>query len=257
MIQGYGFSYNGQHSSAFGIYAKKTTQSITPALLAQATSVPRRPGEWYFRTDIAERWIPVDIAYIASDLASFRPDTRAIAAWLSPVNGLQPLIFDNEPDKTYYAVMDDGMGTGAGTQATDIAQIATLGTGKIIFRCSDPFAYAQSQSSAAFINDIASPSIQGTYETYPVITLSLTGAATSIKITHSSGAFALVNYSFAAGDTLTVDCTRALVTINGATNMQALDITSDFPALTPGGNTLTVSPAGVSTGSVAWTERYL
>ncbi|WDL97795.1 distal tail protein Dit [Alicyclobacillus sp. ALC3] len=253
----YGFTYNGTHSSTYGVYATSTVTGILPPVNSVSLNVPKRPGLWYTRTDLGPRWIQVHVSVTATSNMDLRTQIRNIAAWLSPASGLQSLSFDNEPNLTYYAVPDEGMGGGAGTQSTDITQMVTLGNGKVIFMCADPFAY-DTQQSATFASDSASPDVTGTYQTYPVISLTLTAAATSLKVTHaSSGKFMLLNSSFASGDTVTIDCTRGLVSINGSPAMTALDITSQFFALQPGANTLNITPTGVTSGSLNWTPRWL
>ncbi|QQE80936.1 distal tail protein Dit [Alicyclobacillus sp. SO9] len=254
-MSGYGFTYNGVASSNYNVTATDTITGILPPLKGRTISVPNRPGAWYIRTDLGPRWIKVKVAITETSNTSLRTQIRQIAQWLSTVNGPQTLVFDNEPGLTYYAVLDAGMSTGAGTQSTDIKQLVTLGQGELTFMCVDPFAYG-TQESLAFASDSASPNVTGTYETWPTIDVTFTGGATDFKVSLGR-LYVLVNHIFVAGDTLTVDCSKQEIQINGVSAMADLGLSSNFFALQPGAQTLSITPTGVTTASVSWTPGSL
>jgi predicted phage tail component-like protein len=254
----YGFTYAGIHSDDMSVIAQKTTQSILPPMLSQTIQVPCRPGLWYIRTDFGARYINVGIAIDATDTYDLRNKVRVLAAWLNPMNGPQALTFDNEPDKTYYAVLDEGgSGGGTGSQATDITQIAALGQGTLTFLCPDPFVYG-TETSMPFSNDAVTLNVDGTTETCPRIEVTFTKQATNFTVTHTqSGKKVILDTVFNANDTLTIDCAKQLIEVNGSPAMADLDLSSDFFALSPGVQNLQITPTGVSTATIYWTPRWL
>lgn len=253
----YGFTYNGVNSNDMGVFARRTRHSILPPMLSRTIQVPKRPGLWYIRTDLGPRWIQVDIAVLADSPEDLRQKVRALASWLNPAKGPQALSFDNEPDKTYYAVLDEGGGGGSGSQATDITQLVTLGQGTLTFLCPDPYAYG-AETSVAFVSDTATPNVDGTAETWPRIEVTFTATATQFSVTHTqTGRAVILDNVFNAGDTLVIDCAKQLVQVNGVASMASLDLASDFFTLTPGSQTLQISPTGVCSATVYWTPRWL
>lgn len=251
----YGFTYNGVHSTNYNVTAMATITGVLPPLKGRTIEIPKRPGEYYSRTDLGARWIKVKVAVTQTSNANLRTQIRNIASWLTTTSGPQALVFDNEPNLTYYAVLDEAGSAGAGTQSTDITQMVTLGEGHLVFMCVDPFAY-DTQQSANFASDTVSPTVTGTYETWPTISATFTGSATDFKVTLGSQ-YVLINHTFAANDTATIDCSKQLIQVNGVDAMQDLDLSSDFFALQPGANTLNITPTGASTASLTWTPRWL
>ncbi|WDL98121.1 distal tail protein Dit [Alicyclobacillus sp. ALC3] len=253
------FTFGGQSCDAYGLKCLTVDRSFLPPLTARTVAVPKRPGVWYLRSDLGPRTVNIGVSLIKTDLVTLTQAKQVIGGWLYPNNQIQPLVLPDEPDKTYYAVVDINSPlilAAAGGSTTNQPLLYGAGSSILTFLCPDPYGYGQ-QVTAQFAGDVLSPNVGGTAETYPTISLALTAATSSLKVAHSSGLFVLLNYSFSAGDTVTIDCVRQVVTINGATALTALDISSDFFALQPNNNTITITPSATATGSVAWTERYL
>lgn len=255
-MQGYGFTFDGVHSDNYSIYLEKTYHPVTPPLNAQIQSVPKMPGAWYYRTDLGPRVIQIDIALKSDSRLNFRPDVRAIAAWLDPAKGQKTLIFDNESDKSYQAVLYND-----GGQPAIINQLVLIGRTSLYFLCADPYAYGSAAPTLNIASGTASASLTleaNSSECFPVINVTFSAASTEYKITHSeSGEFVRVIYNFAANDKLLIDCTKGLIQINGVDQMQALDINSDFFALVSGTNTFNIAPSNVGATTVDHTPRYL
>lgn len=254
-LQGYGLTFGGTHTDTFNIICEKTIQPLTPPLIFQSQTVPDKAGAWYFRTDLGARKIQVDIAVQTDSLSDFRPNLRAMANWLDPSKGVQPLIFDNEPDKTYYALLYNDSG-----QPIDITQLVLLGRMSLFFICPDPFAYGTAAPSTTIASGTASKAItlSGMARVYPKITVTFAATATEYKITHNeSGKFVRVIYGFSANNELVIDCSKGTVEVNGIIQMPAVDINSDFFPLVEGVNTLAMAPDNLGDTVVDYTPRYL
>lgn len=251
---GYGFTYDDQHTDAFNLTVENTFHTLTPPLNTQMLTVPKRPGAWYFRTDYGPRVIQVDIVLKSDSLINFRPDVRAISGWLDPSQGPRSLIFDNEPDKTYQAVLYTN-----GGDPPNITQMVLLGKTSLYFMCPDPYAYDAMEQTVTISSGTTSEAITNdNTETQPIITVTFSTTASSFKITkQETGEYVNVIYNFAANDQLVIDCDKGLVTINGINQMNALDINSDFFSLSNGTNTLEIDNANLGQTVVVYTPRYL
>lgn len=151
-----GFTYNGVHSSNYGLNVLSVQRGILPPITARLLDVPGRPGSYYQGRQVGARTITVDVQVTALDYADLRAKVRAIAAWLMPGPDPKPLVFDEEPDKTWYAVLSGD---------TDLDEVVAVGNGKLTFIAPDPVAVGPEHTVAlpATVNPA------GTAETYPII----------------------------------------------------------------------------------------
>ncbi|WP_256816525.1 distal tail protein Dit [Cytobacillus sp. Bac17] len=246
----WGFSFNGTHSTSKGIRITNIQGRDTlPEIESRTAQAPSKNGVHYFGYRFMERRITVEINLFGTSLFDYRNKIRDLAVWLNPNNGPQELIFDDETDKKYYAVV---------TENTDFEGIFAKQVAEIEFLCPDPFAYSITESSATNSNDFATINNTGTAEAFPIITVDFSATATELKIEKNSNEFLRIVRNFVAGDEVVIDCQVGTITYNGTTNLiTALDINSDFFSLDPGDTTLTVTPAGVSTVSLVYVRRWL
>lgn len=98
------------------------------------------PGAYLESTDTEVRVIQQPITINAKDRMDERKLEEDLSAWL--ITG-QPaeLIFDEEPDRVYYAVIDGSL---------DIEDIARFGKGTITFICPDPYKYGTEEKSISW-----------------------------------------------------------------------------------------------------------
>ncbi|WP_368298394.1 distal tail protein Dit [Cytobacillus firmus] len=246
----WGFSFKGIHSASKGIRITNIQGRDTlPEIESLTAQTPSKNGVHYFGYRFMERRITVEINLFGASHSEYRTKIRDLAAWLNPNNGPQELIFDDETDKKYYAVI---------TENTDFEGIFAKRVAEIEFLCSDPFAYSITESSATISNDSATINNPGTAEAFPIITVDFSASATELKIEKNSNEFLRIVRNFVAGDEVVIDCQVGTIIYNGTTNlMTALDINSDFFSLNPGDTTLTVKPAGVSAVSLVYVRRWL
>src|SRR5690606_24966843 len=155
----WGFRYNGVHSADRGVHSvTDVRRSILPPVSTRALDTPGRPGVYYQGFDYGAREIQVDIILAESTLESLRSRVRALAAWLRPDNVPRPLVFDDEPHLTWYAVLSG---------ETDLEEIVTVGRGTLTFLCPEPFAIGPEH--VVPISDGSVVAAAGTADTYPII----------------------------------------------------------------------------------------
>lgn len=208
--------------------------------------VPGRQGSILFPGGLADRRIEIDCAFRGNKLPDLRIRAREIAAWLYTENR-EILSFDDEPEKYYRGKL---------AQAIDFEHLAVMGQFSLIFEC-EPLAYG-AEVLASFINDTATVNNQGTFESYPVFTVTFTAAASEWKVTGPEDNYIRVVNNFKAGDTLEVNTATGAILINSIRALDKLDWqNSRFFNLRVGESVLTVTPGGVGTAKVSWIPRYL
>ncbi|MCM3090204.1 MULTISPECIES: distal tail protein Dit [unclassified Cytobacillus] len=246
----WGLKYRGSHSSTRGLtIANIEGRDTLPVIDSKTAAAGTKHGTYYFGYRLEEKRIIVTISLFRDSLANFRSAIRDLAAWLDPRNGPGELIFDDEPDKKYFAVV---------TGNTDFEGIFAKRTAEIEFLCSDPFAYSITESSATISNDSSTIYNPGTAEAFPIITVDFLASATELKIEKSTNEFIRIVRDFVAGDEVVINCQVGTITYNGISSLiTALDINSNFFSLNPGDTTLTVTPKRVSAISLVYVRRWL
>lgn len=178
-----GLTFRNIHSSTFKIGAKSIDRSLIPSLRQNEFTIPGRHGTVDFGSNkYDKRPIKVDIGLIKN--ASFeelRKNARNIAYWLS---GKGLLIFDDEPDKAYYASVYSYVGI-------DQIELKPVGTISVTFEC-QPFAesldYLQVNKAVTTNPDNIPLTINGTADTGCIITIKNTGTTniSNISITRKA-----------------------------------------------------------------------
>ncbi|MDT2236663.1 phage tail family protein [Paenibacillus larvae] len=77
--------------------------NISPKLL----TIPNRPGAYDFGSEIGMREFSVDVTTIQTSPGLLVSMLRIISDWLC-TDKAAPLMFDDEPGKTYYAKISGG-----------------------------------------------------------------------------------------------------------------------------------------------------
>lgn len=131
-----GFTFDGQHSSAYGIYLLRSSISGMPQTADQYKEIPGRHGVFDFGFRFEGRKIELECFVLAQNEADLRKKVREIAAWLDPNKGERPLVLDTEPDK-FYNVRVSG--------SLDVEIVAGQGRMTIPFLASEPFAYSTAE----------------------------------------------------------------------------------------------------------------
>jgi predicted phage tail component-like protein len=174
------FSFNGIKkpyvSSAFG-GRKRQIYNLKRNLLY----TPGRPGAYLESTDedvtIIEEQIIIN-AKSGEDLQKLKED---IAAWLV-TDEPKPLIFDDEPDRTYFAMVEGIL---------EIEDFVNLGSGTITFICPDPYKYGP-ELEAVFPSDIVTLTNEGTADADPIFELEVKKPVTFAMVANQDDEYMMI-----------------------------------------------------------------
>lgn len=240
-------TYNGTQASTLGMIIKGSNRPILPPITPRLIQLPGRAGAHYAGADLGPRLITIPFALIAGTREQLREKIRMVAAWLAPGTAPAQLHFADEPGRYYNAVV---------VNPIDVDQVYSIGGGQVQFLCPDPYAYSDNELAQVCDPGLTQVGNQGTAATLPRLVASFTASSAELRMTNTeTGQFVRIDRAFSAGDTAEIDCARALVTVNGARAMDRLDLASDFFALKPGTNSLSVTAGCQATAY--WRERWL
>jgi predicted phage tail component-like protein len=135
------------------------------------TSIPSMPGAYHSSTDVAPRVIEVPIVIKSTSIPNLQTLKEDLAGWLVTSEPCE-LSFDDEPNRTYYAMVDGEL---------DVDEIVTVGVGIVKFICPDPYKYGD-QNTLPFSNGQLTVNNTGSADTYPVITATVTKATTFLAV---------------------------------------------------------------------------
>lgn len=97
-----GFTFNGQHSSQFGLLRTSNSNRYEDDLVLshkdEAADIPGGPGQHYFGESMQARTFSINVAY--DNIGEV--DKRRIKKWLHPDDKLHELIFDERPYVKYW-----------------------------------------------------------------------------------------------------------------------------------------------------------
>ncbi len=171
---GYGFTYRGKHSSTLGVNLLNYTAN-SPELREYEDEVDGLPGVIDYGTEYGKRAIDVTVDIdVTSD--QFKVRQSQIYQWLKPTQAAGILVFDDVPDRFYFAKL---------TGQLRPEQIGQYGQFTLTFKCSDPFAYGPERIEEYVITSRPSSRLltsDGTEPTPPEIILVNTGTTTVPKI---------------------------------------------------------------------------
>jgi predicted phage tail component-like protein len=134
--------------------------------------VPGCAGGYLNDKTIEPRIIEVPVMLKALNLADLQKVKEDLAAWLITENP-EELIFDDEPDRVYYAVVE---------RSLDIEEFVNIGRGTITFICPDPYKYGP-EKPVTFANTGVIP-VNGTAETDPIIKVNITKDTTFVAVSN-------------------------------------------------------------------------
>jgi predicted phage tail component-like protein len=149
-------------------YLKLTKGKIRPTfapISRNVLTVPGRPGGFLQSTDTNVRVLTVPVAIIGDNLQKIKED---LASWLITEEASE-LIFPDELDRVYYAVVDGSV---------DLDEIVDLGEGVITFICTDPYKYSHEKT-------VSNPNtflVEGTAQTEPIIKAVISADTTFIAV---------------------------------------------------------------------------
>ena len=154
------------------------------------------------------RVITVPVFIMADSFSDLQKLKEDLAEWLIHDESKE-LKFRDEPNRTYYAVVDGGL---------DLAELVRWGTGEITFICPDPFKYGE-EKTLSFPADIVEVENEGTAETEPIFELTAKQKTTFAMISNGDDDAAEYNLigTPADDDVQIVDTRASVLYENGKT----------------------------------------
>lgn len=177
------FSFNGIRKDYIFILMGFNRPAFAP-LNREIIKVNGLAGGHLIRTNTDVRKIEVPVILRADNQANLQKKKEDLADWLI-TDDPKELIFDDEPDRTYLAVVDD---------SADLDELVFRGKGKITFVCTMPyklgatinktFAAAGQDFKTNFTN-------KGTVESFPIITVKTNAQSPHLDVWNGSEYFRL------------------------------------------------------------------
>ncbi|MGG3821092.1 distal tail protein Dit [Geobacillus thermodenitrificans] len=176
----YTFSFNGITKDYVYMLRGRKRSAWAPRSLNLLT-VPRKPGAYLQGVETSVREIEVPIGLVAESIGDLQKMKEDLAAWLV-TDEPKELIFDDEPDRIYYAIVDETL---------DLEEIARIGQGTIRFICPDPYKYGF-EKEASFPSDVVSLNYEGTAPGDPVFELEVTDPVTFAMIQNQDEEYMMI-----------------------------------------------------------------
>lgn len=222
--------------------AEVVSRSANP-IVAEALEVPGRAGAMIVTGYVP----PVDVAVrlfldagFAADVVRLAEIRHKLAFWLCAPGGGE-LVLPDDPERTYR----DALLVSAG--AWD--RLFSDGQCDISFTLFDPIAYGAERVEHSGRFDVG-----GTWPTLPEFRL-VAAAGSSLRVSHpAQGRAIVVDYEFAGGEAVVIDCASEYVFINDADARDCVALGSDFFSLDPGDRILSVT--GATYFEARFTERW-
>lgn len=154
------FSFNGIKKDYIEIAQGEARPFFAP-IEHELIQVPGMPGAYpsFQKMGIRTITIPINIYYQTS--AELQKIKEEMADWLI-TDEPKELIFDDEPDRVYYAKIDNTI--------SDLEEMIRFGRGTITFICPDPYKYGP-ELVAEFPSDVVLLRNNGTAEALPIFEL--------------------------------------------------------------------------------------
>ncbi|MBG9550029.1 distal tail protein Dit [Cytobacillus firmus] len=162
-----GFTFNGIRKEYVVLLASERRPAFAP-LQRNLLTIQGMPGAHLVSTETQIRVLPEPILIdkSLSEIKDIEKIKEDLADWLITDQPAE-LIFDDEPDRVYYAAVDGSL---------DIEDLVDLGRGEITFICPDPYKYGEEETIPFPADGIITNS--GSAETPPIFNLEVTQKVT-------------------------------------------------------------------------------
>lgn len=161
------------------------------------------------------RQIDVPVFIEAASFSDLQKVKEDLAEWLIH-DEPKELIFEDEPDRVYYAVVDGSL---------DLDELVRWGTGVITFLCPDPYKYGQ-EKTLRFPADAVVIENEGTAEANPIFELTAKKKTTFAMVTKGDEEYNLIGQP-ADDDVEIIDDKQKVYGVDGMTGWTTSGIVQD------------------------------
>ncbi|MED3687282.1 phage tail family protein [Peribacillus butanolivorans] len=204
--------------------------------------VPKRPGALPVKKNTRVRPLPLPVFLKANSIKDLQKVKEDLAEWLIH-DEPKPLIFDDEPDRIYYAVVDGSF---------DPDEILKWGQGVIPFICPDPYKYGDAESLLLGDYPIRN---EGTLKANPVFSIKFMANSTNYTVSVNEKIVKVI-WNLKQNDLLIIDTSKRKIMINNLVKMTTLDLSSKWPELIKGQNFI-IADKTVANITVTFRPRWL
>lgn len=168
------FKFNGETRDYIRVLRGSKRPAWAP-IRRELLNVDGADGVFLSSTETDTREISIPIKVKGTDIANLQKLKEDLAGWLV-TNEVKVLTFDDEPDRIYYALIDDTL---------DLDEIVHYGKGIIKFICPDAYKYGPQkkvlfQSSGVF-------DVDGSANAEPIIRVEMKDNATFVAVSDVDG----------------------------------------------------------------------
>lgn len=163
----------GEYTLTDYFKVQNINRSILPEKETTSITVAGRDGSYFNSTRYTQRIIEVDVLFNTKTSTTYMKLLRNLATMLDTDEPTQ-LIFDDEPDLIYYAVVDG---------STNISNILNIGQGTITFLCNDVYIYSDESKDAVVNGNKLKFVNKGSASAYPILKAKFLEDATYINFT--------------------------------------------------------------------------
>jgi predicted phage tail component-like protein len=240
-----GFSFGGNHSDSFGIIVNKKKIPLTPPIENRFQSIGGFDGAWDYGATFGAREIEVDVTLFGDTKEEMKANARRLAGKLNPRLGAKTLIFDDEPDKQYFARLSNQI---------PLEQLGAMGTFTIQFVCPDPFTYSVILNTFTFTSSKVIDHL-GSHEGRPVLTITKNAGAATIVNTRNDDVIETITFtSDSPSGIYVIDCKESTITKSGDAAYNY--VSGDFFTLIEGDNTIQNSGA-ITSVTIEYRDTWL
>lgn len=172
------FTFNGLDFSNSIRVNEISGRGLTPSDVS-LVNVPGMTGAHAGRKTRLMREITITYTVVGSSLTNLRDKINTLSERLD-LDEVAPLVFSDEPDKTYFAIM---------VRASDEDEIKTYGFGSFTFLCPDPYKYGPEMTANLNSETGSIINVAGTAPTKPVITLTAKAPTTFALVANDEGEY--------------------------------------------------------------------
>ncbi|MED0888977.1 phage tail family protein [Bacillus mycoides] len=169
------FTFNNVRKDYIQMLVGRKRPSWAP-IKRKLVRVPHRPGAFFINTETEERRIDVPLVIKAKkDMADLQKLKEDLANWLVTEEPVE-LIFDDEIDRTYLAVIDGEL---------DLDELVNRGKGVLTFVCPTPYKLGAKQSVDFKVDGrglVANVQNKGSVESNPIIEIEVEKPSTFLDV---------------------------------------------------------------------------
>lgn len=168
----YGITFNGIRNPYLVTLRGKRRPPWAP-LERDIISLPGTDVSYAGETTVKPRVLSIPVLLESNSLKELQKMKEDLAEWLYS-DSPKELIFDDEPDRVYYAMIHETF---------DVEEFVRIGAGMMEFICPDPYKYSTTTTERAGSNTVPIDN-KGSVHTYPDIEMEITEPSTFVAVSN-------------------------------------------------------------------------